>query len=202
MRRAVGERWRETAGEPGRAVAHAVEEGRGGDAAPLGLALQVLYAEGAEGVQLLRDARVRLEAWVGKAGLSAAAAGAWARASAALLDRLEERDREGAAALLARGDELLAELGAAAEAARSDRLPAGARARRAHFAELLRAAVERGAAPGPICWPPSTPSATTGGSTTLSGRAPRWRCASCAGSRRQTMRRRAPASPPAPAPTP
>lgn len=148
MRRAVGERWRETAGEPGRAVAHAVEEGRGGDAAPLGLALQVLYAEGAEGVQLLRDARVRLEAWVGKAGLSAAAAGAWARASAALLDRLEERDREGAAALLARGDELLAELGAAAEAARSDRLPAGARARRAHFAELLRAAVERGAAPG------------------------------------------------------
>ena len=149
MRQAVAARWRETAGEAGRGVARAVETGRGTDVAPLGLVLEVLYDGDAEPPRSMRDARVRLEAWVGKAGLPAPAGRAWARAAADLLERLEEHDREAASRLLARADEILAELGAEGEAGRSPRLPSGAKARRTRFAECLRRDLGHAGGPSP-----------------------------------------------------
>lgn len=120
----------ELAGPAAALVLAAVDTGHGADAVALGLVCDVVCGAGAGDAGLV-EARVRLERFTATP-IDVADGAAWAGAAAAV---------EGAAAAGARAEEILADVGASAEAWRSDHLAAGFTQRLTAMADALVDAV-------------------------------------------------------------
>lgn len=143
----IARRWAETAGDAGAAVAHLVGQGRGHDAVPLGLALRALPLAQVP-FETAVSLRVRLHALLGGLELGPTAATTWAEEA----ERgLAGPDKASAAAVRARAEELLRELGLGEWAGQSRYLDAGLAARSAGFA----AALAGGLAAAPLAAPSS-----------------------------------------------
>jgi hypothetical protein len=127
------------AGQVAALVLAAVEAGHGTDAVALGLVCGALWQEGAGGDEI-RDARVRLEAYVGGRRLGETEARRWALdASALVARRLDSGDWP--EAILERAERLLAAVHAETAARHSSLLRSGLEARLRDFAAALRAAL-------------------------------------------------------------
>jgi len=124
------------AGPAGRLIVRCIEAGRAADAAPVGLVCDVVLSAGAQGVQELAQAAVRLERYVGDRHVSVAEGREWAVQVRRLL---EHTRHEEARPLLERADALLRELRVAEFAHLSDWLPNGLEQRLARFARSLSA---------------------------------------------------------------
>ncbi|MDQ6727079.1 MAG: BREX-2 system phosphatase PglZ [Actinomycetota bacterium] len=111
------------------AVLAALAAGRAGDLVPLGIVAGTVHTPPADDVAAI----VRLDERLGGAGLTGDACRAWGAAAEALVREVDDPGR--AAGWLDRAGVLLADLGAAHLAHRSDLLPAG-------FEQRLRAAAE------------------------------------------------------------
>jgi hypothetical protein len=141
QRRALVEWIGEQSGDTAKLVAHAIESDGGRDACALGVVCGALF--GAESDSAVSpEAVVRLERFTGGVLASAAAGRQWADAAHAVLMRLATEADGRVAEVLARADELLAGVGAAAAATRSRWLPSGFRLRLDAYGAALREAME------------------------------------------------------------
>ncbi len=141
--RADLERWLEEGlGKAGTFVFAAIRAGRGADLAPLGLALGVIYASGAQDAAL-RDAAVRLEAVFAGKKIPTDAAESWATAAAAVIRKVfHTRGEPAGRTLLDRVDVILNELRIGGSAALSDYSPSGFEARLGALADAFTSALD------------------------------------------------------------
>lgn len=112
----------------------AMESGNGHAIAAIGLACDVLYAQDADQLPELRDARVRLESRLGGHRLGSAEGRRWSRLAVDRMPRLAEAER---VALERTAAELLAAVGAAQYLHLSSVLPAGLDARLDRLGEAI-----------------------------------------------------------------
>lgn len=130
-------------GPAARAVLELIEDDRGADVLPLGLAMSVIFSESSEGTQERALARVRLETLMATP-LPAAAARAWSDESERLVRGRLADDGSLARPALGRGERLLDELGAIDYARLSDLLGRGFDQRLVVVAQAAEACAQGG----------------------------------------------------------
>src|SRR5439155_19356613 len=104
-----------TSGPAAGAVLDCIDAGYGADAVPLGLTCRVVFHESGGGAAVFPDGAVRLERFILDHPLTAEAGRQWAAAAESVVRRLQASEGANAARpILARGDQLAAELKAVA----------------------------------------------------------------------------------------
>jgi hypothetical protein len=143
LKEGLRERLRDTAGEAGVAVLDSITSGYGKDAAVLGLACSVVFAEGETESVRLQKASVRLEKFWGGHPISVAAGRSFARASESVIEDMLERGGLGdATPWLQRADRVLAEVEALEDAVNGRLSLTGFEQRLTRFATALEGAVD------------------------------------------------------------
>lgn len=145
LRRGLCERIAETAGRPGSLVLSTLENGAGADVLPLGLAAEVIFRSDGETRRDILEAGVRLrERYCGRSQDPPVVFRRWAEASRAVAEELLTADPRPTHGWLARTDAILADVGAASLAERSDLSPMGLDARVSGAAAAIETAMVSG----------------------------------------------------------
>lgn len=142
-RQGVRDRLKETAGAVGGAVADCLEARNGSMAVPIGLALDVVFADDVspDETVALRQAAVRVERFLNGKPIAPDVAAQWKTAAGVVLrETTDTRVRQD---VMTRADAILEQLGVAAFAYLSDWSPAGFQQRLVRLAATLRDALDR-----------------------------------------------------------